>query len=289
MKRKIFGNPLGQVFLILAIIAGLAGAGYFIFKVITLVGFENFGALFEGEKALRSTYAFLCIAVCVPFLLVALIANIVGLAARVRSVGVLSVIFVLLGLLLQGVAYVLGFSEIATYFERLDFSQILNAGDLLVTFCYLNVAAGFVLDLVAVICAAARKRVPAIIFAVLGLLCFLDGAYFYVWPLFGNPAAGEVFVLFDALVDGGIAEIPFIGVLFLIARGAFIALVGLSIFFLCLSRVKEKVAKTSRVETKTVDETHHEVKESKKDDKRNDDAPKAEIIERKDRIIIEIR
>ena len=91
MKRKIFGNPLGQVFLILAIIAGLAGAGYFIFKVITLVGFENFGALFEGEKALRSTYAFLYIAVCVPFLLVALIANIVGLAARVRSVGVLSV------------------------------------------------------------------------------------------------------------------------------------------------------------------------------------------------------
>jgi len=282
MKRKIFGNPLGQVFLILAIIAGLAGAGYFIFKVITLVGFENFGALFEGEKALRSTYAFLCIAVCVPFLLVALIANIVGLAARVRSVGVLSVIFVLLGLLLQGAAYVLGFSEIATYFERLDFSQILNAGDLLVTFAYLNVAAGFVLDLVAVICAAARKRVPAIIFAVLGLLCFLDGAYFYVWPLFGNPAAGEVFVLFDALVDGGIAEIPFIGVIFLIVRGAFIALVGLSIFFLCLSRVKEKVAKPAKVESKPVEET-------KKDDKRNDDAPKAEIIERKDRIIIEIR
>ena len=282
MNRKIFGNPLGQFFVILAAIAGLAGAGFYLFNVFALVGAEKFGALFEGEKAMTSIYALGAIAICVPFLLVTLISAIVGLATKRRGIGVFSVIFLLIGLLLQGICYLIGFGNLDTFFTKFDWANFFTQGDLLVTLAYLTLLDGFVFALIAVILAAARKRVGAIVLAIIALIQYVAAAYFFIWPLFAaNNASGEVFVLFDALVAGGIAAVDFVGVIFLIVRGAFLALVGIAIFVLCLARVQAR-AKKRVTDTESVHVEH------RSDDKK-DEGPKAEVYERKDRIIIEIR
>ena len=286
MNRKIFGNPLGQVFFILAVIAGLAGAGFLTFNVFFLVGAENFGSLFEGDKLMPSIFALCAIAICIPFLLVALISGIVGLATKRRGIGVFSVLFVLLGLLLQGVAYIIGFGDIANFFSKFNWGNFFFQGDLLVVLSYLVLAVAFVLALIALICAAARKRAGAIVFGVIALIFYLGGAFLYIWPLFfTNPANGEVFVLFEALIDGGVSEIGALGVIFLIVRGAFPAIVGLMIFFLCAAKVEAKAKKAVAAETRVT-----KVEEKKSDSKKEkDEGSKVDVYERKDRIIIEIR
>lgn len=285
--KKIFGNPFGQVLLILAEIAGLVSSIYLGVQCLLLAG-DKFAGLFGADTAYAAVMAMGTIWLPALLLLIALILTIAGLAGRKRGVGLTSVILVLVALLAQGVCFVLGFSDLTKYFASLDFGKMLEWGLNLVIFGYMSSTLGVIFALIAIICAGAKKKPGAIVLAIFALVFIVFGCFAFLYPIF-RETVGDPYILLAFFAGQGIASVELLPYILFIVRGIFIALVGVSVFVLVFERYPARAVATASEEKAVVAEEPKKVESAKSDEPKNDKGETFDIYKSKDRIIIEIR
>ena len=174
MKQRIFGNPFGQFLLILAEIVGLAGSAYLGIQCLILT--NSFGGLFEGENLLKGIMSFGTLFLPVLMLFIAFVGTIVGLVEKNRGVGVMSVIFVLLAMLVQGVCFVVGYADLANFFQNINWGGFFDLGLDLVILGYVVSVVAFIFALFAICFAAGRKKGASIVFAIIALILYIAAA-----------------------------------------------------------------------------------------------------------------